>query len=57
MDMDSVAVFGRYTSWKLDRQTHVISFMNGSQYMYLIEGTDRALLLDTGWGAAPSWSI
>lgn len=51
MDMDPVVIFGSYTSWKVDRRTHIISFMNGSQYMYLIEGTARTLLLDTGWGA------
>lgn len=49
--MDLTKEFGTYTSWKVDRWTHIISFMNGSQNMYLIEGADRALLLDTGWGA------
>lgn len=51
MDMNPTVIFGSYTSWKLDQKTHIISFMNGTQFMYLLEGNDRALLLDTGWGA------
>lgn len=44
-------IFGTYTSWKMDDTTWVISFMNGTEYMYLLEGTKKALLLDTGYGA------
>ncbi len=51
MDFDPVQIFGSYTSWKLNEDTHIISFMNGSQFMYLLEGEDKALLIDTGWGA------
>lgn len=46
-----VDVFGNYTSWKIDDDTWVINFMNGSQSMYLLEGKEKALLIDTGWGA------
>lgn len=44
-------IFGTYTAWKLDEITWMISFMNGSQYLYLLEGEEKALLIDTGWGA------
>ena len=43
-------IFGSYSAWKLDEVTWVISFMNGSEYIYLLEGTEKALLLDTGYG-------
>lgn len=43
-------IFGSYTAWKVDSGTWIISFMNGSEYMYLLEGTEKALLLDTGYG-------
>lgn len=46
-----VMIFGSYTSWKLTENTWVINFMNGSQNMYLLEGEEKALLVDTGWGA------
>ena len=48
---DLVEFFGIYTSWKIDYNTWVINFMNGSQNMYLLEGKEKALLIDTGWGA------
>lgn len=44
-------IFGTYVSWKLDSATWIINFMNGSQNMYLLEGNDKAMLIDTGWGA------
>lgn len=44
-------IFGTYRPYKITEDTTVISFMNGSQYMYLLEGTEKALLLDTGYGA------
>lgn len=44
-------IFGNYVSYKLTGNTWVISFMNGSEYMYLLEGEERALLIDTGYGA------
>lgn len=43
--------FGTYMAWKCNAETWIISFMNGTEYMYLLEGTQRALLVDTGWGA------
>lgn len=43
-------IFGSYVSWKIDDDTWVINFMNGSENMYLLEGTERALLIDTGYG-------
>lgn len=48
---DLTQIFGTYVSWKLDASTWIINFMNGSQNMYLLEGEDKALLIDTGWGA------
>lgn len=51
MQPDLTAVFGTYHSWKLTDDTWIIHFMDGSQNMYLLEGEDKALLLDTGWGA------
>lgn len=43
-------IFGSYTAWKLTPKTWVISFMNGSQFIYLLEGDNKALLTDTGYG-------
>ncbi len=43
-------IFGSYMSWKLDDTTWCINFMNGTQNIYLLEGEEKALLLDTGYG-------
>ena len=43
-------IFGSYMAWKLDDTTWCINFMNGTQNIYLLEGEEKALLLDTGWG-------
>ena len=43
-------IFGTYMSWKIDDTTWVINFMNGTENMYLLEGEEKALLLDTGYG-------
>ena len=51
MEPNPVQIFGSYMSWKLNNDTHIISFMGGSQFMYLLEGDEKALLIDTGWGA------
>lgn len=47
---DLKKIFGSYMAWKMDSSTWVIQFMNGTEYMYLLEGEDRALLIDTGYG-------
>ena len=51
MEPNLVEIFGSYMSWKINEDTWIINFMNGSQNMYLLEGEDKALLIDTGWGA------
>ena len=51
MEPNPVQIFGSYMSWKINDDTHIISFMGGSQFMYLLEGEEKALLIDTGWGA------
>jgi glyoxylase-like metal-dependent hydrolase (beta-lactamase superfamily II) len=43
-------IFGDYKAWKIDEVTWVISFMEGSEYIYLFVGEDAALLTDTGYG-------
>ncbi|MDE6203279.1 MAG: MBL fold metallo-hydrolase [Lachnospiraceae bacterium] len=35
----------------MDEGTWIISFMNGTENMYLLEGDEKALLIDTGYGA------
>lgn len=51
MEPNLTEIFGSYLSWKINENTWVINFMNGSQNMYLLEGEEKALLIDTGWGA------
>jgi glyoxylase-like metal-dependent hydrolase (beta-lactamase superfamily II) len=51
MEPDLIEIFGSYMPYKITDDTWVISFMNGSEYMYLLEGNEKALLLDTGYGA------
>lgn len=43
-------IFGSYMSWKIDDTTWVINFMNGTENIYLLEGDEKALLVDTGYG-------
>ena len=42
-------IFGNYYAWQPQKDTWVISFMNGTQYLFLLEGRDKALLIDTGY--------
>lgn len=42
-------IFGSYMAWKAEEDTWFISFMNGSQMLYLLEGSEKALLIDTGY--------
>lgn len=51
MQPDLTQIFGSYMNWKISDGTWIISFMGGSQFMYLLEGDEAALLIDTGWGA------
>ena len=53
MDMEPnlLEIFASYASWKCSEDTWIINFMGGSQNMYLLEGSERALLIDTGWGS------
>ncbi len=44
-------IFGSYMPYKVTDDTWIISFMNGTEYMYLLEGDEKALLIDTGYGA------
>lgn len=47
-DLD--ALFGDFSSYKLTENTTVISLRNNTQFIYLLEGENQALLIDTGWG-------
>lgn len=42
-------IFGSYMAWKAEGDTWFISFMNGTETMYLLEGSEKALLIDTGY--------
>lgn len=43
-------IFGTFNSWRYNENTYFITALNGSIYMYLIEGEDKALLIDTCYG-------
>ena len=49
-DMPIELIFGNYVAWKYDESTWIISFMDGTEYIYLLEGDEYALLTDTGYG-------
>ena len=51
MEPNLQQVFGSYMAWQVKDATWFISFMGGSQCMFLLEGEEKALLIDTGWGA------
>ena len=42
--------FGYYAGWMLNKNTWAINFMGGSQFIYLLEGEEKAMLIDTGYG-------
>lgn len=42
-------IFGNYFAWMAKPGTWFISFMGGSQFLYLLEGEEKALLIDTGY--------
>ena len=44
------ALFGTYNYWKVNENTWFITTLNGTLYMYLLEGRDKALLIDTAYG-------
>jgi glyoxylase-like metal-dependent hydrolase (beta-lactamase superfamily II) len=48
--MTPEAIFGTYESWKYDNSTWMITAVDRSLYMYLLEGKDYALLIDTAYG-------
>ncbi len=39
-----------YRHWRATEDTVFLTILGGAQYLYLLEGKDRALLIDTGWG-------
>lgn len=51
MKPDLKMIFGNYQAKALDKHTWILEFMEGSQYLYLLEGNEKALLIDTGYGA------
>lgn len=42
--------FGTFENWKYDENTWFITGLGGSLYMYLLEGSEKALLIDTAYG-------
>ncbi len=42
--------FGYYSGWMLTKNTWALNFMGGSQFIYLLEGDEKAMLIDTGYG-------
>lgn len=49
MEANLKEIFASYFAWKAKEDTWFISFMNGSQFLYLLEGEASALLVDTGY--------
>lgn len=43
-------IFGTFVSWKYDAHTWFITGLGGSLYMYLLEGDEKAILIDTAYG-------
>ena len=44
-------IFGNFIPYKITPDTWVLNFMDGSENLYLLEGDEKALLMDTGWGS------
>ncbi len=42
--------FGYYSGWMVSKNTWIINFMGGSQNIYLLEGDQAVMLIDTGYG-------
>lgn len=50
MDAPSLEeIFGSYMAWRAEEDTWFINFMNGTENMYLLEGSEKSLLIDTGY--------
>lgn len=43
-------IFGTFVNWKYDAHTWFITGLDGTLYMYLLEGEEKALLIDTAYG-------
>lgn len=43
--------YGEFIGWQLCDRTWVISYMQGHNYVFLLEGDEKALLIDTAFGA------
>ena len=44
-----IEIFGNYFTWMAKPGTWIISFMNGTENIFLLEGEEKALLIDTGY--------
>jgi hydroxyacylglutathione hydrolase len=42
-----------YRHWRATEGTVFLTILGGAQYLYLLEGRERALLIDTAWGCGP----
>ena len=42
-------IFGKYFAWLAKPGTWFISFMEGTQFLFLLEGDEKAILIDTGY--------
>lgn len=42
-------IFASFFAWKAKEHTWFIGFMSGTQFLYLLEGEEKALLVDTGY--------
>lgn len=43
--------YGEFNAWQVKEKTWVISYMQGHNYVFLLEGEEKALLIDTAMGA------